>query len=570
MPTSHSYLSRPGQTPLHGLTTGRFFDRTVAEHGDSEALVSRHQEKRFTYRQLDEKVRKFARGLLALGLQKGDRVALWSANTAEWVISQYAVARSGGILVSVNPAYRIREIEYALQFAEVSILIAAPFFRSTDHVAVLEELAPELRACPPGALTSERLPSLKHVIYTTETAHAGAWRWAEVMALGDRISAEALRRRESDIDFDDPVSIQYTSGTTGRPKGAMLSHHNLLNNGFFIGERLHYSAADRICLPVPLFHCFGMVDGNLAAMTHGATIVLPSETFDALAAIEAIEAERCTSLYGVPTMFIAQLEHPRFHEFNFDTLRTGLTGGAPVPIELMREITGRFNMPEFTIGYGMTEMSGVSFQSERDDSLELRCHTVGAMLPHMECKIVDPNSGRIVPRGVPGEVCMRGYMVMLGYWKDGEATQAAIDSSRWMHTGDVGVIREDGYAQIVGRIKDMIIRGGENIFPREIEEFLFTHPAVSQASVIGIPSRKYGEEVCAWVRPKDGSTLTETELQSFCQGQIASYKIPRVIIFTQEFPMTASGKIQKFRLRELSIKQLGLSDELATFGGRNA
>lgn len=562
-----SYLSRNAPSPLYGLTTGRFLDRTVGEHGDREALVSRHQGKRFTYRQLDEDVRRFARGLLALGLQKGDRVALWSANTAEWVIAQYAVARSGGILVSINPAYRIREIEYALQFAQASILIAAPHFRNTDHVSMLEELAPELRACSPGGLISDRLPHLKHVIYTTEVAHAGAWRWEELADLGDKVSDDTLRRHESAIDFDDPVSIQYTSGTTGRPKGAMLSHHSLLNNGFFIGERLHYSAADRICLPVPLFHCFGMVDGNLAAMTHGAAIVLPSETFDALAALETIEAERCTSLYGVPTMFIAQLEHPRFREFNFETLRTGLTGGAPVPIELMREITGRFNMPEFTIGYGMTEMSGVSFQSERDDSLEVRCHTVGAMLPHMECKIVDRDSGRIVPRGVPGEVCMRGYMVMLGYWKDAEATGAAIDSAGWMHTGDVGVIREDGYAQIVGRIKDMIIRGGENIFPREIEEFLFTHAEVSQVSVIGIPSRKYGEDVCAWVRPKEGSTLTAEALRNFCQGQIASYKIPRVIILTQEFPMTASGKIQKFRLRELSIEQLGLSDEVATVGG---
>jgi fatty-acyl-CoA synthase len=552
MSTKPSYLSRPASEPLHGETIGSFLDRTVAHHGDREALVSPHQGKRYTYRQLDAEVRRLARGLLALGLQKGDRVALWSANTAEWLITQYAVARSGGILVSLNPAYRLREIEYALNFAGVSILIAAPQFRNTDHVGLLEELAPELRTSAPGRLEAARLPTLKHIVYTSDAAQAGSWRWSDVLELAASIPDETLRRAEEHIDLDDPVSIQYTSGTTGKPKGAVLSHHSLVNNGFFIGERQQLTAADRICVPVPLFHCFGMVDANLAALTHGAAIVLPSETFDPLASLQTIEAERCTSLYGVPTMFIAELEHPRFDEFNFDSLRTGLTGGAPVPIELMRQITGRLNMPEFTIGYGMTEMSGVSFQSERDDDLEVRCHTVGAMLPHMECKIVDSETGRIVPRGTPGELCMRGYMVMHGYWNDPEATRAAIDDSGWMHTGDVGILRDDGYAQIVGRIKDMIIRGGENIFPREIEEFLYTHPAVSQVSVIGIPDHKYGEEVCAWISLKEGAAITEDELRDFCKGQIATYKIPRVIRFTREFPMTASGKIQKFRLRELT------------------
>ncbi|PYR33134.1 MAG: AMP-binding protein, partial [Acidobacteria bacterium] len=538
-----SYLSRPARQPLQGETIGSFLDRTVAQHGECEALVSRHQGTRYTYRALDASVRLLARGLLALGLQKGDRVALWSANTAEWLITQYAAARSGGILVSLNPAYRLREVEYALNLAGVTILIAAPRFRDTDHVALLQELAPELRTCAPGNLAAARLPSLKHIVYTTDAVQAGAWRWSEVMELGKTIPDETLRREEQGIELDDPVSLQFTSGTTGKPKGAVLSHHSLVNNGFFIGERLQYTPADRVCVPVPLFHCFGMVDANLSAMTHGSAIVLPSETFDPLASLQTIEAERCTSLYGVPTMFIAELEHPRFDEFNYDSLRTGLTGGAPVPIELMRRITGRFKMREFTVAYGMTEMSGVSFQSEPDDHLDVRCHTVGAMLPHMECKIVDSGTCRIVPRGTPGEVCMRGYMVMRGYWNDPEATNAAIDEAGWMHTGDVGILRDDGYAQIVGRIKDMIIRGGENISPREIEEFLYTHPAVSQVSVIGIPDPTYGEEVCAWVSLKEGATVTEEEIRQFCKGQIATYKIPRVIRFTREFPMTASGKI---------------------------
>jgi fatty-acyl-CoA synthase len=554
MSTKRSYLSRSATQPLNGETIGGFLDRTVAQHGDREALVSRHQGKRYTYRQLDAEVRRLARGLLAVGLQKGDRVALWSANTAEWLITQYAVARSGGILVSVNPAYRLREIEYALNFAGVTILIAAPTFRDTDHVAMLEELAPELRTCAPGRLGAARLPTLRHIVYTADAVQPGSWRWSDVLELGTSIPDDALRRLEEQIDLDDPVSIQYTSGTTGRPKGAVLSHHSLVNNGFFIGERQQFTAADRICVPVPLFHCFGMVDANLAAMTHGAAIVLPSETFDPLASLQTIEAERCTALYGVPTMFIAQLEHPRFDEFRYDSLRTGMTGGAPVPIEVMRQITGRFSMPDFTIAYGMTEMSGVSFQSEPDDDLDHRCHTVGAMLPHMECKIVDPDTGRIVPRGTPGELCMRGYMVMLRYWNDPDATHAAVDEAGWMHTGDVGILRDDGYAQIVGRIKDMIIRGGENIFPREIEEFLYTHPAVSQVSVIGIPDSKYGEEVCAWISLKEGAAVTDEEIRDYCRGQIATYKIPRVIRFTREFPMTASGKIQKFRLRELTIR----------------
>ena len=559
MSTKPSYLSRSATQPLLGETIGECLDRIVAQYGDHEALVSRHQRVRYTYRQLDAEARRLARGLLALGLQKGDRVALWSANTAEWLITQYAVARSGGILVSVNPAYRLREIEYALNLAGVTTLIAAPQFRDTDHVALLEELAPELRTCAPGRLAASRLPTVRHIVYTSDAAHSGAWRWSDLLELGESIPDETLRDSEQQIDFDDPVSIQFTSGTTGQPKGAVLSHHSLLNNGFFIGERLQYRASDRVCVPVPLFHCFGMVDANLAAMTHGAAIVLPAETFSPLASLETVEAERCTSLYGVPTMFIAQLEHPRFNEFDFSSLRTGLTGGAPVPIELMRQITGRFNMPGFTVGYGMTEMSGVSFQSEPDDDLDARCETVGAMLPHMECKIVDAETGRTVPRGTRGEVCMRGYMVMRGYWNDPTATDAAIDDAGWMHTGDVGILREDGYAQIVGRIKDMIIRGGENIFPREIEEFLYTHPAVSQVSVVGIPDLRYGEEVCAWISLKEGAVTTEEAIRDFCQGQIATYKIPRVIRFTREFPMTASGKIQKFRLRELTIEQLGLT-----------
>jgi fatty-acyl-CoA synthase len=427
------------------------------------------------------------------------------------------------------------------------VLITARGFRTTDYVDLLL------------ALTPERVPALQRVIYLGTDGQPGGIAWPDFLDLGDRIASSELEAREATLQFDDPINIQYTSGTTGSPKGATLSHHNILNNGYFVGERLRYTEQDRICMPVPFYHCFGCVLGSMAALTHGSAIVLPGESFEADATLRAIEAERCTSIYGVPTMFIEQLDHPRFDRFRLETLRTGIMAGAPCPIEVMRQVIGRMHVPEVTICYGMTETSPVSFQSTTDDPIERRVSTVGRVLPHLECKIVDPDSGAIVPRGTPGELCTRGYAVMLGYWKDDASTAAAIDEARWMHTGDLAVMSDEGYVAITGRIKDLIIRGGENIYPREIEEFLHTHEKISDVQVIGVPDQKYGEEVCAWIRLRDGVTATEDEFREFCRGQIATYKIPRYVRFTTEFPMTVTGKIQKFKMREITVTELSLT-----------
>jgi fatty-acyl-CoA synthase len=553
-----SYVSGSSGQPLLGETIGACFDRIAAAHPDAEALVSCHQSLRYTYEGLRTEAERIARGLLALGVEPGDRVGIWSPNCAEWLILQYAAAKAGAILVNVNPAYRLRELEYALRQSGVSVLVLARRFRNTDYVELLTELAPELRTSCSTALSVQRLPGLRTVVYLGPDDSPGGLSWASLGARGAGVPPSALVERESRLQFDSAVNIQYTSGTTGAPKGATLSHHNILNNGYFIGERLRYTPLDRVCLPVPFYHCFGCVLGNLAALTHGSAIVLPGESFDAEACLRTVQDERCTSLYGVPTMFIAELQHPSFGDYRLDSLRTGIMAGAPCPIEIMRQVIERMHMSEVTICYGMTETSPVSFQSEVNDDLETRVSTIGSIHPHLECKIVDPATGAIVPRGEPGELCTRGYSVMLGYWNDAPSTAAAIDEARWMHTGDLAVMRDDGYTRISGRLKDMIIRGGENIYPREIEEFLYTHPAVADVQVIGVPDAKYGEEVCAWVRLHDRHQATIEEIREYCRGQIATYKIPRYVRFSTDFPMTVTGKIQKYRMREISMTELGL------------
>ena len=533
-----SYASGVSALPLLGETIGDNLRRTVEEHGDTEALVVPHQGYRATYRQFWEQVGLAARGLLARGVTRGDRVGIWSPNRYEWVVVQFATARIGAILVNINPAYRTTELEYALQQSGVSFLILARAFRQTDYVAMLAEVK---AACP----------ALREALVLEDG-------WESLLHDGERITLDGLAAVETTLQFDDPINIQYTSGTTGFPKGATLSHHNILNNGFFIGETVRYTAADRVCIPVPFYHCFGMVLGNLACTTHGACIVVPGEAFEAAATMRVTQEERCTSLYGVPTMFIAELDHPDFETFDFRHLRTGIMAGSPCPVEVMRKVQSRMNMREVTICYGMTETSPVSTQSALDDPLEKRVGTVGRVHPHVEVKVVDPETNQCVPRGSAGELCTRGYSVMLGYWANPEATAGAIDEARWMHTGDLATMDGDGYVNIVGRIKDMIIRGGENIYPREIEEFLYGHPDVSDVQVIGVPSERYGEEVMAWVKPREGATLTAEALEAFCRNQIASNKIPRYWKFVDSFPMTVTGKVQKYLMREAAVEELEL------------
>ena len=539
-----SYVQGTSKAPLIGETIGASLDRAALRLGERTALVSCHQGLRYTYRELHDEVDRVARGLLALGVARGDRVGIWSPNCAEWVLTQYAVAKVGAILVNINPAYRLRELQYALNQSGVSLLVAARGWRSTDYTAMLTQ---------PG------VPELRQVVYLGEHGAPGGIAWPELRAVGENVPATMLHEREELIQFDDPVNIQYTSGTTGAPKGATLSHHNILNNGFFVGEALRYTERDCVCVPVPFYHCFGCVMGNLAALTHGSSVVIPGEAFDPEATLRAIQDCGCTSLYGVPTMFIAMLDRPNLGDYRLDSLRTGIMAGASCPVEVMRKVMDRMHMPEVTICYGMTETSPVSFQSATDDPVDTRVSTVGAVHPHIECKIVDPQTDDVVPRGKSGELCTRGYSVMLGYWNDPDSTSMAIDGARWMHTGDLAVMGEDGYVKIVGRLKDVIIRGGENIYPREIEEFLYSHPKIADVQIIGVPDAKYGEEVCAWIRVRDGHTATENEVREYCVGQIATYKIPRYVRFTDSFPTTVTGKIQKFRMREISSRELGLA-----------
>jgi fatty-acyl-CoA synthase len=554
-----SYVHGHGSVALLGETIGASLNRAAARFGDRDALISCHQNLRYNYADLLHEANLAARALMALGVERGDRVGIWSANNAEWLVTQYAAAKVGAILVNINPSYRLRELQYALNQSGVSVLVTARGFRKTDYMEMLTALMPELQRAGPGALETATIPTLKYLVYLGSGPAPGGMTWAEFIQMANRVAPADLAAREDLLQFDDPVNIQYTSGTTGSPKGATLSHHNILNNGFFVGQMLKYSHEDRICVPVPFYHCFGCVMGNLAAVTHGAAVVVPAETFDAEATLRAIEAHRCTSIYGVPTMFIAQLDHPAFASIRLDSLRTGIMAGAPCPIEVMRSVIDRMHVRDVTICYGMTETSPVSFQSEVDDPIELRVATVGRVHPHVECKIVDPATNAVVPCGTPGELCTRGYSVMLGYWNNREATASAIDTAGWMHTGDLAVMHDNGYVNISGRIKDMIIRGGENVYPREIEEFLYTHAKVSEVQVVGVPDVKYGEEVCAWIRLREGQTSTEDEIRDFCRGQIATYKIPRYVRFTTDFPTTVTGKIQKFRMREISISELGLS-----------
>ena len=552
-----SYTSGTAAQPLLGFTIGEMFDRTVDRFPDREALVVRHQNIRWTWRQLRDEVDRCARALMALGLRKGDRVGIWAPNCAQWCVVQFATARIGVILVNINPAYRLSELEYALNQSGCTALVTARSFKSSQYLDMLDTLMPELAESGPGALQSARVPTLRHVIVTEAAGHPGTLDWQTFMAGADKISVEALAERQAGLDFDDPINIQYTSGTTGFPKGATLSHHNILNNGYFVTENQRFTENDRLVIPVPLYHCFGMVMGNLLCMTHGATMIYPADAFDPEAVLEAVQAERATALYGVPTMFIACLEHPRFDQYDLSSLRTGIMAGSPCPVEVMKKVIERMHMQEVQIAYGMTETSPVSTQTAADDPLDKRVSTVGRTLPHLETRIVDPQ-GRIVPRGEIGELCTRGYSVMLGYWNNPEATDKAIRNG-WMHTGDLAVMDPEGYVAIVGRSKDMIIRGGENIYPREIEEFLYGHPDIQDVQVTGVPDPKYGEEIIAWIIPRSGSTLTEASVRSFCEGRIAHYKIPRYIKLTDSFPMTVTGKIQKFRMREISIEELGLA-----------
>lgn len=553
-----SYTSGISDTPLLGLTIGDMFDETATRYPANPALIARQQQIHLNYSELQIQVNHCAKGLMRLGIQKGQRVGIWAPNRAEWCITQFATAKLGAILVNLNPSYRLHEIEYALTQSECSTIVISPAFKTSNYTEMLYTLAPELKTCEPGNLKAAKLPALTTVIRLGPEKAPGMFTWDDVMAMGDAISDEQLHEVQSQQEFDDPINIQYTSGTTGFPKGATLSHHNILNNGYFVARLQGLTHQDKLCIPVPLYHCFGMVMGNLGCITHGATMVYPSEGFDALAVLQAVQEEKCTALYGVPTMFIAELDHPEFAQFDLSSLRTGVMAGSPCPIEVMRKVITLMGMRDVEICYGMTETSPVSTQTRLDAPLEKRVSTVGRIHPHLEIKIIDPATGKVVPVGTPGELCTRGYSVMLGYWNNAEATSNAIDAARWMHTGDLATLDKEGYINIVGRIKDMVIRGGENVYPREIEEFLYTHPKISDVQVIGVPDAKYGEEICAWVRLKPGEHATTEEIRAFCQGKIAHYKIPRYILFVDAFPMTVTGKIQKFLMRQQSIKDLGL------------
>ena len=538
MTNAPSHVRGATDAPLSTETIGAMLRRVVERFGAREALVVRAQGYRATYRELWDATTALAKALMARGIDAGDRVGIWSPNRHEWVVTQHATARIGAILVNVNPAYKSRELEYALNQSGIRLLLLARGFRKTDYRALLDEVR-------------GRCPHLEQVVVIDDD-------WDALLAEAAAVDDAALAQREAGLDCHDPINIQYTSGTTGAPKGATLSHHNILNNGHLCGEILAYTEADRVCIPVPFYHCFGMVMGNLACASHGACVVVPGEAFDARLTLETVGAERCTSLYGVPTMFIAQLNHPDFERTDVSSLRTGIMAGAPCPAEVMKQVHDRMNIREITICYGMTETSPVSTQTRRGDSFERRVSTVGRVHPHVEIQVVDPETGRVVERGTSGELCTRGYSVMLGYWNNEEATAAAIDAERWMHTRDLAVMDDDGYLRIVGRLTDMIIRGGENIYPREIEEFLYTHPEIEDAQVIGVPSRLYGEEVMAWVKLKAGADVDDAALAAFCRGRIATTKIPRFWKRVDTFPMTVTGKVQKFRMRELAVAELGL------------
>ncbi|PWU12972.1 MAG: AMP-binding protein [Verrucomicrobia bacterium] len=593
-----SYSHGLADKPLIGRTIGDALDGIAARNAANEALVSVFENQRLTYAEFRDEVNRLARSFLALGVKKGDRIGIWSTNSVAWVLTQFATAKIGAVLVNINPAYRLYELEFALKQAECNFLISGERFKEADFVGMLCELMPELALAdwhsdlhtrkfphlrrviqsragaspapgsagviparseagpPPGEETISRKPGVRRDACPT----LGVLDWRDLLRLAEEVSAAELAELQAGLDFDDVINIQYTSGTTGFPKGAMLTHHNLLNNGFWIGERMRLTDQDRLCIPVPFYHCFGMVLANLACVTHGATMVLPAPHFSPLHTLEAVERERCTALHGVPTMFIAELDHPRFAEFDFSTLRTGIMAGAPCPAEVMKRVMTEMHCREITIACGMTETSPVCNMTEVDDPIELRVGSVGKVMPHQEQKIVDPETGAIVPRGKPGELCYRGYQVMRGYYKNPDATRQMVDDAGWLHSGDMAEMDEAGYVRITGRLKDMICRGGEKIFPREVEEFLFTHPKIAEAYVIGVPDGYYGEQVMVWVKMKPDATLSAEALQAFCRGQIMDYKIPRYVKFVEDFPKTVTGKVQKYRMREISAQELGLNN----------
>ncbi len=544
--TPTSYASGTSTTPLIGRTIGEDLRRTAGLHPDREALVECATGRRWTYRELDAAVDEVARALLALGLQQGDRVGVWAPNGAEWTLTQYATARTGVVLVTINPAYRTHELAYVLRQSGVRLLVAAEAFKTSDYRAMVQQVRGDL-------------PGLETVV------HLGA-EWDDFVARASEVGQDAVDQRAGELSFDDPINIQYTSGTTGFPKGATLSHHNILNNGFFVGEVCGYTEADRVCVPVPFYHCFGMVMGNLACTSHGATMVVPAPAFDPAATLRAVQDERCTSLYGVPTMFIAELGLEDFSSYDLSSLRTGIMAGSPCPVEVMKRVVADLGMTEVTICYGMTETSPVSTQTRSDDDLERRVSTVGRVHPHLEVQVVDPETGLVVPRGTPGELCTRGYSVMLGYWDEPDKT-AEVLRSGWMHTGDLAVMDEQGYLSVVGRIKDLVIRGGENVYPREVEEFLYTHPDVVDVQVIGVPDVRYGEELMAWVKPRPGADpLTAEAVRDFATGRLAHYKVPRYVHVLgpdEDFPMTVTGKVRKVEMRERAVQMLGLQDAAA-------
>jgi fatty-acyl-CoA synthase len=545
MTSNLSYAHGTSLTPLIGETIGECLDRIAGRFGDLEALVDVPSGRRWTYAQLRADVDTLALGLLDLGIEKGDRVGLWSPNCPEWTLVQFATAKIGAILVNINPAYRSHELAYALNHSGCRLLISATEFKTSSYVDMVDSVRHDLTA-------------LEGTIYL------GSPQWATLFERGDSVPTHRLHEHETQLSFDDPINIQYTSGTTGFPKGATLSHHNILNNGFFVGELCRYTEADRVCIPVPFYHCFGMVMGNLGAVTHGACMVIPAPAFDPAATLKAVQDEKCTSLYGVPTMFIAELALADFASYDLSSLRTGIMAGSPCPVEVMKRVVNDMGCADVTICYGMTETSPVSTQTRVDDDLERRVSTVGTVHPHVEVKVVDPDTGLTVPCGMPGEFCTRGYSVMLGYWNEPDKTADAIDAAGWMHTGDLATMDAEGYLNIVGRIKDMVIRGGENIYPREIEEFLYTHPAVADVQVIGVPDQKYGEELCAWILLHDGQTANDDDIRAFCKAKLAHFKVPRHVLFVDAFPMTVTGKIQKFKMRETTIEQLGLQSAAAT------
>ncbi len=554
-PQDQSYLGGSASQPLLYETIGNCFDRIAAQYPDKEAVVVRHQDIRWSYKEYQKQVNALATGLLKQGVKPGDRVSIWSPNRIEWCLTQFATAKIGAIMVCINPAYRVYELEYALNKVESKVIIAAESFKSSQYLKMLEELAPELSSCEPGKLNSEKFPHLELIIRMGDEKSPGMMNFADVCSSGGPAETEQLAALAPTLQPDDAINIQFTSGTTGSPKGATLTHFNILNNGFQVAEGMRLTDKDRLCIPVPLYHCFGMVMGNLACLSQGAAAIFPNDAFDPLSVLQTIEAEKCTALHGVPTMFIAELEAPEFDQFDLSSLRTGIMAGGPCPAEVMKRLIEKMHMSEITIMYGQTETSPVNHMTAIDAPIEKRCETVGKVGPHQEIKIVDEN-GKVVALGEKGELCCRGYSVMQGYWNDPQRTAETIDAANWLHSGDLAIMDEEGYVKIVGRIKDMIIRGGENVYPREVEEFLYSHPAIQEIQVFGIPHEKYGEEVCAWVQLRDGQSATEDDIKAYCKDKITHFKVPRIVRFVTEYPMTVTGKIQKFKMSDAMVKML--------------